>query len=98
MAEVHNARRFKWTFETVGNLLECLKSFKVKMEYQGLDFDGDRTTQYKKVRKEMAKMYEQDTFLFGPVFIHDAPLPSDNQNLEEKEEYIKERRDQAKMK
>ena len=46
----------------------------------------------------MGKIYERDTFLFGPVFILDGPLPSDNQSLEEKEEYIKERKDQTKLK
>lgn len=28
------------------------------MEYQVIDFDGDRAAQYKDLRKEMAKLYE----------------------------------------
>ena len=50
----------------VGNLIECLKDYKVRMEFKGLDFDGDRPVQYKEVRKEMAKMYEENPEFFGP--------------------------------
>lgn len=38
------------------------------MEYQVIDFDGDRAAQYKELRKEMAQLYEIEVLtLFGPV-------------------------------
>eukprot|EP00795_Rhopilema_esculentum_P001417 gene1417-15836_t len=51
-------KQFRWTTEMVGNLIECLREYNVKMEFEGLDFDGDRPMQYKEVRKEMAKVYQ----------------------------------------
>ena len=33
---------FKWKSEMDADLLACLKAYKAKMEFQGLDFDGDR--------------------------------------------------------
>ena len=38
------------------------------MEYQNLDFDGDRPAQYKELRIQIATLYEgKDMTLFGPV-------------------------------
>ena len=42
----------------LGHLITSLRSYKAKMEYQALDFDGDRPAQYKELRKELAKLYE----------------------------------------
>ena len=45
------------------------------MEYQAVDFDGDRAAQYKELRKDMAKLYEiEDDTLFGPLSAPTCPL------------------------
>ena len=41
----------------VTNLITCLESFKTKMEYKNVDFDGDRPVQYTALREDMAKLY-----------------------------------------
>ena len=41
--------------------------YKSKMEYRSLDFDSDKQIQYQELRVEMAKLYENDESLFGPV-------------------------------
>ena len=46
----------------IGDLLTCLKAFKTKMEFKGLDFDGDRMAQYREIRKEMLRIYVDGTF------------------------------------
>ena len=66
-------KQFRWTTEMVGDLIRCLKGYKVRMEFQGLDFDGDRPVQYKETRKEIAKIYDEQPELFGPIEI----LPSE---------------------
>ena len=47
----------------IGNLVTCLMAYKARMEYQALDFDGDRPAQYKELRKELAKLYQSKMFL-----------------------------------
>ena len=62
----------------IGNLVTCLMAYKARMEYQALDFDGDRPAQYKELRKELAKLYEiEDVSLFGPVSLSSPTLLED---------------------
>ena len=43
----------------IEDLLKCLNSYKIGMDYKGKDFDGDRVQQYgKKKKKNMAKIYQ----------------------------------------
>ena len=56
-------------------LIECLAAYKSKMEYQNKDFGADRPVQYRKIRREMAKLYDD---VFGPVC-----LPYKDKNEEE---------------
>ena len=39
----------------IGNLVTCLMAYKARMEYQALDFDGDRPAQYKELIKKRAR-------------------------------------------
>ena len=55
--------KFQWTEETVEYLLHSLKRYKVMCDFSGKDFDADKTFQYKKLQKQMAKKYEG----FGPI-------------------------------
>ena len=48
----------------VSELIECLAAYKSRMEYQNKDFDADRPAQYKEIRREMAKPYDN---VFEPV-------------------------------
>jgi hypothetical protein len=63
-------KQFRWETGMVENLIKCLKLIRVnEMEYKNVDFDGDRPAQYTWVRQEMAKLYDEDTSIFGPVFL-----------------------------
>ena len=42
----------------IEDLLKCLNSYKIGMDYKGKDFDGDRVQQYGKKKKNMAKIYQ----------------------------------------
>ena len=77
-------------------LIECLAAYKSKMEYQNKDFGADRPVQYRKIRREMAKLYDD---VFGPVC-----LPYKDKNEEEKlfqihfkEENEKTRKDHVRI-
>ena len=80
---------FRWSSEMIENLITCLTAYKARMEYQAVDFDGDRPAQYKELRKEMAKLYEiEDVSLFGPLSLS-APITSiDDMTEEEKKEFL----------
>ena len=61
---------FRWNTDMVTNLITCLESFKTKMEYKNVDFDGDRPVQYTALREDMAKLCSGvDVALFGPVTV-----------------------------
>ena len=67
-SEFIKKKGFRWTSEMIANLITCFMAYKLRMEYQALDFDGDRAAQYKEFRKELTKLYEiEDVSLFGPV-------------------------------
>ena len=44
--EKSKKKPFRWNTDMVTNLITCLESFKTKMEYKNVDFDGDRPVQY----------------------------------------------------
>ena len=44
---IDKEKRILLESEMIGNLVTCLMAYKARMEYQALDFDGDRPTQYK---------------------------------------------------
>ena len=48
----------------VSQLIECLAAYKFRMEYQNKDFDAERPVQYKEIRREIEKLYDD---VFGPV-------------------------------
>ena len=73
----------------------CIKGYKARMEFQGLDFDGDRSAQYREVRKEMASIYSYDTNLFGPVEI--SSLSFEEASPEEMKEHLRERKNETKL-
>ena len=81
---------FRWSSEMIENLITCLTTYKARLEYQAVDFDGDRPAQYKELKKEMAKLYEiEDVSLFGPLSLS-APITSiDDMTEEEKKEFLK---------
>lgn len=84
------AKQFRWESGMVENLIKCLQAYKSEMEYKNVDFDGDRPAQYTWVRQEMAKLYDEDPSLFGPVFLSPPNAPYLAMSKEEKEEYSKQ--------
>lgn len=55
------------------SLIETLKEYKVFCEYNNIDFDADKTLQYKTLRKEMAKRFNTADSPFGPVDVSERP-------------------------
>ena len=47
-------KQFRWNEEMNRALINGLVLYKAKMEFGGLDFDADRTSQYKALRASMA--------------------------------------------
>ena len=62
------AAHFRWDKEDkVHNLIKCLASYKVVCMYEGKDFNADKPKLYKVLRKEMARIYQDEPSYFGPV-------------------------------
>ncbi len=79
---------FRWTDEMHASLIEFLAGYKVRCEYNNVDFDADKTAQYKALRVEMAKRYNEatnDELPFGPVDV--SPKKSEDLSKEESKKY-----------
>ena len=65
--ETEKEKRWQWTDEMTGALVQCLLEFKQSEEEEGLDFEGDLVRLYAEVRTALAKKFnDQD---FGPVSV-----------------------------
>ena len=75
----------------VTNLITCLESFKTKMEYKNVYFDGNRPVQYTALQEDMAKLYSGgvDVALFGPVTVTQPRVPIRDMDKEEKAAIVK---------
>ena len=62
-----NQAELKATFvrRMIGNMVTCLMAYKARMEYQALDIDGDRPTQYKELIKKRARQNLWDRRCFN---------------------------------
>ena len=78
-------KNFRWTMGMIEDLIN-----KAKMEYQSLDFDADRPQQIKKVRKEMAKKYENGEF--GSVTVTPPKKPLTELSVDGKCIYLKNKK------
>ena len=76
----------------VQNLIKCLRSYKTRLSYDGLDFDADRPLQYREFRKAMAKIYGDEVAFFGPVAVSVSAVPLQELSKEEKELFHKQRK------
>ena len=86
---------FRWSSEMIQNLINCLTAYKSRMEYQAIDFDGDRATQYKELRKEMAKLYEiEDETLFGRVSLSAPTGPIEDMSKEDKKKFLAKKKEE----
>ena len=83
---------FKWISEMVADLLACRKTYKATMEFQGLDFDGDRPAQICDVRKEMVKLYNE---IFSVVEATSSSAPLQELSEEEKDVYLKKKKEET---
>ena len=54
-SELTKKKGFRCSSEMIANLVTCLMAYKARMEYQALDFDGDRPAQYKELIKKRAR-------------------------------------------
>ena len=64
------------------------------MEFQGLDFDGDRPAQIRNGRKEMA-MIHNEISAFGAVEITQSLVPLQDLSEEEKDVYLKQKKEET---
>ena len=79
----------------IQNLINCLTAYKSKMEYQAIDFDGDRAAQHKELRKEMAKLYEiEDETLFGRVSLSAPTGPIEDRSKEDKKKFLAKQKEE----
>lgn len=67
-------KAFRWSDEMHLCLIKCLKKYKSSCEFNSVDFDADKTLQYKTLRTEMAKIFDKsDNCPFGPVEVSEKP-------------------------
>ena len=67
--------RFRWDRDDkIENLIRCLSNYRSQMDYQNIDFNGDKVKQYEAVREAMVRSYEKPSpGFFGPPFITPTP-------------------------
>ena len=63
--EVKQNKQWMFDDEMTAGLIECLVSYKVDKEGEGIDFEGDLVQLYGNIRERMAGRYVEDNF--GPV-------------------------------
>ncbi|XP_028414211.1 uncharacterized protein LOC114537269 [Dendronephthya gigantea] len=93
-SEKRKVRPFRWTNEMIELLINSIETYKVMCEYEGKDFDADRTKQYEWIRVQMQQIYSAE---FGPPEAESAL--SREMTKEEKDAHIKKsksQRDQIK--
>ena len=64
---------FRRTDEMHTSFTKALKDYKVSCEYNNVDFDADKTLQYKTLWKEMAKRFNTKDSPFEPVDVSERP-------------------------
>jgi hypothetical protein len=64
-SEIKQNKRWIFDDEMTACLVECLLSYKVDKEGEGIDFEGDLVQLYGDIRMRMAERYDEDNF--GPV-------------------------------
>ena len=80
-SEVKQNRRWIFDDEMTASLVECLVSYKVDKEGEGIDFEGDLVQLYGDIRKHMAERYDEDNF--GPVEHVAAPTDVNKMSKED---------------
>ena len=73
-------------------LVQCLVSYKVDKEGEGIDFEGDLVKLYGDIRKLMAERFDEDNF--GPVE-HIAATTDVNEMSKEDYKAFKEKFDKV---
>ena len=81
----------------IENLIVSLQSYKTQMEYQNVDFDGDRPAQYSWLRDEMSKLYKEDTSIFGPTSPTAPSASWSTMSKKEKEAYTKQNKSESEL-
>ena len=63
---------FRWEENHVEDLINCIITYKTKMTYRGLDFDGDKPQMYRELTESVAEIYQDvDAKIFGPANVTD---------------------------
>ena len=78
---------FRWDENMHSDLIHCIIDYKTRCEFNGCDFDADKVAQYQALRLAMAKRYECNNDLFGPVDVTPPSRPLSELNEEEKAAY-----------
>ena len=70
-------KQFVWISKMVGDLPACLQAFRTKVAFEGLDFDEARAqAQYRELRKEIVKIYEDGVFTTKIELVENTRLKS----------------------
>ena len=78
------AEKFRWiTGNKISDLINALKEYKTHMEFQNIDFNGDKPRQYEEVRRILARKH---ACWFGPARTSMCP---ESINAEEKNAFLK---------
>ena len=79
----NSRKNFRWEEKHVKNLINCI-SYKTKMTYHGLDFDGDKPRMHKELRELKAEIYQDvDVKIFGPVNMTDFSNENTKSNIDQ---------------
>ena len=75
-------KNFGWHEKHVEDLVNCIISYKTKIKYRGLGFDGDMPWMYKELKKSKAEIYQNaDMNIFGAVNVTDFSNENTKNNI-----------------
>ena len=77
-------KKWSWTLEAVEILLKCIKEFKSKCEFNGVDCEANLSTMFTKIHRCLAVDFSED---FGPQIVQERGKELQDMNSKEYEFY-----------
>ena len=64
VVEKKNKKILKWSDQMNENLVDSILNYKIKYDFNSIDFDADKSMQYSEVSKSITKLLEIDLSYF----------------------------------
>lgn len=79
--EKKNKKIFKWSGEMIEYLVGCILNYKIKCDFNSIDFDANKSMQYKEICKSMTNLLETCLSYFGQEILSTKPAEITNKEI-----------------